>query len=123
MNQSKETQMLYLFFLVGCGLKKETAQPDPEPVELSVETPDEASGVKKPDKVLALTEEQLRMKREGRDKCVAECVQSRQMEAMSIEAITAGCEQSCDGQHLLLQKETDSRPEDSEEKESPAPKK
>ena len=113
--------MLYLFFLVGCGLKKEPAQPEPAPIEMSAETPDESSGAKKPDKVLALTEEQLRQKREGRDKCVAECAQSRQMAATSIEAITAGCEQSCDSQHLLLQKEMEASPEDSEE--APAPKK
>ncbi len=44
------------------------------------------------------------------EKCVAECVRQRQMEARAVEAITADCESSCKGERSLF-------PENAEPKE------
>ena len=61
------------------------------------------SGVKTPCNVPAMTEEEIAKSQEDEQQCFADCVQSRQAEAIAHDVIEAECQQSCMQEHFIGQ--------------------
>ena len=79
--------MLYFYFVVvafvGCEAPKKKVQSNTVVEEIQT---------------LPKEEKVQKQQEENTDSCVQNCLQQRQMEARAIEAITADCEQSCNGE-------------------------
>ena len=95
--------MFYLLVFVGCSPKNSLTQPVTDPIENSVPlSAEKERGDKASEKGQDITENQLIKRQESEASCIAECLQSRQMEARGIEAITADCEKACDAEQPTL---------------------
>ena len=127
--------ILYIALLssLSCAQKK-TGDITSNPAEtIAPETPDKEvlpnqedcpPGVKTPCNVPAMTEEEIAKSQEAERKCFADCVQSRQAEAIAHDVIESQCQQSCMQEHFVgqvrvvpsvLERETDTTEEKKEE--------
>ena len=60
-------------------------------------------GVKDPCNVPAMTEDEIAKSQEDEQQCFADCVQSRQAEAIAHDVIESECQQSCMQEHFVGQ--------------------
>ena len=116
----------WLVWGVACSTKKATSDPsEGVSVEPTTEKSDAAEGKvhcpeggQTPCTVSSMTPQEIANTNEANLQCVAACVESRRVEAISADVIQRQCQQSCDGKHLagqphllLSPQESDAAPE------------
>ncbi len=97
-----------LIFVFACATKTTEPTPiDPPPTEESSiapkTDPDCPPGVKTDCNVPTLTQAEIDKIQEANRQCVADCVSSRQAEAMAAQMIQDQCQNSCDQKHFVGQ--------------------
>lgn len=96
--------LLSLFLCISCSpKKKEEPQVVSTEATSTINDSDCPPGVKTGCNVPTMTQEEIAAVQEKNKKCVQECVQSRQMEAIDHKMIEYQCIESCNQEHFVGQ--------------------